>query len=260
MIQTTTSCKTPTTLTHSFSQAVPTKLPKNIDKRDLMTSGKFTEKEEMTHIYRISLENMTGRRDLDSTGLGSTVSLRNSSSDELASDGNSDGSTNRLDFIHPDEEMPVLQRSFQEEHSLNKEGRDVHLGHSNSFQISSSPDKNRYSNGSHPRRYPVEIRSGHPLPDSVRASAPNLTVSTTSNQSEKNISQSRLRRARKVITSRKSLDSGSKWLSPFFISPDGRGSSVSVTVDNDMDDMPEILGLLENVVYPSPATDTEDIS
>lgn len=125
--------KTPTSA-RSFSQ-LPTKLPKNMDSRDLTLSGKLSE--EFCFIYRISMESMTGLRELDYSE-EETISFRNSSSDEESSRsevgvsmgysgrGGSNGALHRLDYIHPlsdPDHAPIFaRRSFQEEHySANKQ-------------------------------------------------------------------------------------------------------------------------------------------
>ena len=112
----TASCKTPTSA-RSFSH-LPTKLPKNMDKRDLATSGKHGDSEELTYMYKISLENMTGRRDVESGGGFETSFMTQvSSSDVVTILSDSEGPGHRFDDIHPvfrDGDVPVMRRSFQE--------------------------------------------------------------------------------------------------------------------------------------------------
>ena len=277
MVHTTLSNKTPTT-GRSFAN-IPTKLPKNFDRRDLKHTSSANE--NLTYVYKISKENMTGRRDLDvglGGRLGSSVSLRNSSGSEesiskaeVASDDcNSDGSvhSSRMDYIHPafrDEEVPMIRRSFQEEEEEEDGERGslrnalLKKGHSNSMRLNSCSDSVSHD-ASHAsvnrseicvKHKPLQGRSSLPLTQS--AVQVKVTLPHDSKQTHH-----KLRRARKVLTSRKSLDSGSRWLYPYFPSHDdgdtSSGSCDHVTsyVAPDKDDLPEILGLLENVVYSSP--------
>ena len=94
---------------------------------------------------------------------------------------------------------------------------------------------------------PLEGRSSLPLTQSAVQVKVNLP-----HDSKQTHHKLRIRRARKVLTSRKSLDSGSRWLYPYFPSHDdgdtSSGSCDHVTsyVAPDKDDLPE------NVVYSSP--------
>ncbi len=339
MVHSAAFCKTPTSA-RSFSH-LPTKLPKNFDKRDLTTSGRFSEHEESTYIYKISLENMTGRRDFESSGtvLGSTASLRNSSSDEsmsktegvstISDEGNSDGSAHRLDFIHPivgDEEVPLIETSFQEEaspvNSLRRKDRAAHLSPSprdseeespvnslrrkaqahlnpsprdseddspvNSLRrkghtVHFSPSRSEYRGingipilpGKEFSRFPTRHGSmdSHPSNSPTRpavAPAGNVVFQVNSPPLKHKVSAahscSKLRR-RKVITSRKSLDAGSRWLYPYFTSVGDRlsgeimlGGPMAMGSGRGTHDAPEILGMLENVVYSSPDSGVHDLS
>ena len=326
------SCKTPTSA-RSFTH-LPSKLPKNFDKRDLTTSGRFSESEEAIYIYKISMENMTGRRDFESscTVPSSTTSLRNSSSDEsvcktegisiISDEGNSDGSAHRLDFIHPilgDEETPLVETSFQEDsspvNSLRRKGRVAHLTSSPRDSEEESPvnslrRKGRANLNPSPRdsedESPVnslrrKVHNVHFSPShspfhdvggipnlpagiekelnmfptrhgSVESHPSNTPTGSASGSSiafqveppHKNKlsaahSCSKLRR-RKVITSRKSLDAGSRWLYPYFNPADDRLSSDPMKSGRGSHDTPEILGQLENVVYSSPDSGIHDLS
>ena len=327
-----TFCKTPTSA-RSFSH-LPTKLPKNFDKKDFTSSGRFSEAEESTYIYKISLESMTGRRDFESstTVLESNASLRNSSSDEsvckaegvstVSDEGNSDESAHRLDFIHPilgGEEKPLVEASFQDDsspvNSLRRKGRAAHLTPSprdseedspvNSLRRRRQPHLNpsprdseddspvnslRRKQAVHFSPTPAHHRdaNGHPttLPTSIEqfSRVPTRHGSDPSHSPTKSAafpeaqphrprvsaahSCSKLRRT-KVLTSRKSLDAGSRWLYPYFSTADdnpmfgshhmtGRGGSVRS--GRGAHDAPEILGTLENVVYSSPDSGVHDLS
>lgn len=81
------------------------KMPKNIDKKGFTASDRFTESDGAHFIYKITLENMTGRRDsitstssvqfTQSTGHEDAISTTSIISEELPSDSSS------LDFVHP---------------------------------------------------------------------------------------------------------------------------------------------------------------
>lgn len=259
-------CKTPTSA-RSFSH-LPTKLPKNMDKKDLAISGRFMESEELIYIYKISMENMTGRRELEVSEMGSSVSLQDSSSDEsvckmealsVISDGcNSDNSMHRLDFIHPiiqDGDMPTIRTSFQEEcspmTSLSRKGFKSHSYQGTGTSSSPSSSTSSASSGAYDGAGGEHRKLA--VHDQVNASPPPLAHLNRSP-----VPQIKLRRARKVLTSRKSLDSGSRWLYPYSPSSDDRDASMmtnhvtrNTRPPKHVEDMPEILGLLENVVYDS---------
>lgn len=254
----TASCKTPTT-SRSLSH-LPTKLPKNMDKKDLATSGKFTE-EEFTYIYKISLENMTGRRDLDlDYGLERSVSTHNSGYDEsvcrsdvVSLNCDEPSSNGRLDYIHPifrDNDLPMRHQSFQEEgpRSFTSKQRRVNSAHLASQVSDISLTVSEYESSSPPSYVSMDTPSP---PERVSFS-----------ESPKQSPAHKLKRASRVLTSRKSLDTGSRWLYPYFSSTDNRyvgdSSMMGLMVDSRSggpnrfsEDVPEILGLLENVVYAS---------
>jgi hypothetical protein len=81
----------------------------------------------------------------------------------------------------------------------------------------------------------------------------------TSHQSIQSQPQSKLRRASKVLTSRKSLDSGSRWLYPYFQAQIGHVTDYSAQLAQFAGPgAPEVLGALENVVYSSPDSGMHD--
>lgn len=104
---------------HSTSMTnLPTKFPKNIDKKDFLTSGTYDHK-DMTYIYKISFEDMTGRRESVSS-----ESLRSSVSDEsmstrysMTEDNRSTVSPSALDNVHPILEDEELVNNFDEKSS-----------------------------------------------------------------------------------------------------------------------------------------------
>ena len=272
--------------THSMLQP-PSKFPKNIDKKDFVSSNKFSDSVmESTYVYRIDMESMTGRRDNEMPALGSSASLRHSLSDDSIShtdvvsivssdDCTSDGST--LDFIHPkDDDVPVVHTSFEEEdvpifsiaqphhshhhshhhphHHHHYHNHHHHHQHSSkgqptsrviSRETSSSFPQNR--NHSHPAVHrPVESRSNsfgpissangrssnssnhhhHPGVGLYNShfSTPLMNGQTNSFSSSttrlsppcESPSQQpvKIKRSKRVLTSRKSLDSTSRYLHP----------------------------------------------
>lgn len=308
--------KTPTALTrsHSQNQAIPSKLPKNIDKRDLISSGRFSETGDDTMcIYRIGMENMTGRRDLEFVSdIGSSTSLRNSSSEEsmsktetvsmISDECCSEGSMHTLDYIHPinpDNTIPMIHTSFEEERPITMStsshgGSGVGGGGSGGRQkeqrevtsMEQFQDGGRIHCDTSLRHTIMESGSDGQLMESesvVRGHTEGEESTMRSNgfedvnvppwqQAEPAGSQSpsrtKLRRARKVLTSRKSLDSGSRWLYPYFGSPERSAGDVPL-LNHVTDhvagrtmmysrDIPEILGMLENVVYSSPDSGMHD--
>lgn len=246
MVYTASSCKTPTSA-RSFSH-LPTRLPKNMDRRDLTTSGRFSDSDDLVYVYRISMESMTGRRDLDCEDTENPASFQCSSSDDefsrpnsvsLLSDQHSsnDGSMHRLDFIHPllpDEDTPLMHGSFQEEVVTTGLGVPERNGHPVLKQSRSHEPEGRGresrggSNGG--QHTCVELEEGQsncltvPIPSlhGVPTRAMPVTQITPAPPNSSPGPPPRLRRARKVLTSRKSLDSGSRWFSPSLSSPDGR--------------------------------------
>lgn len=328
MVHTASFCKTPTSARSYSHLPTPSKLPKNFDKKDLMTtSGRFSDSEESTYIYKISLESMTGRRDFESSVsiLGSTNSLHHSSSEEsvcknegmsvISDEGNSDGSVHQLDFIHPivgDEEVPLVHSSFQEEaspvNSLHRKVRTTHLtssprdseeespvnslrrkprGHFNpsprdsgeddspvnSLQrkghtIHFSPSRSQFKDLSSIPILPSHLeKEFYRMPSRHRSMEGHASGGSSSSQKNKVSaahSCSKLRR-RKVITSRKSLDAGSRWLYPYFTPADDRLSGEMMgggptRSGMGTHDVPEVLGTLENVVYSSPDSGIHDLS
>lgn len=312
MVHTANSCKTPTSA-RSFSH-LPTRLPKNVDIRDLTSSNRYSD--DLSYIYKISMENMTGMRDPELDETESSMSFRNSSSDEesVRSEGvpvnfgerSSNGGLNRFDFIHPvlpDDRPSLMCRSFQEEKVPAK--RKVQLqrrcaSYSDADIASSNKGRSRLttvhsleSNDETSLRVPVRSvpapalhsplmnRSMHmwttppgtdspPLPPRARwqNTPPVITTSVGSPPLPK------LRRSRKVLTSRESLDSTSRWLHPSLSSPDERlmgeqvdqrghrttrvGGYAAQNFDRSTSDngsaagymrSHEVLGQLENVVY-----------
>ena len=266
-------------LTSSVSQPVP-KLPKNIDKRDFLNSSKFSSDYgvDATYVYRIDLESMTGRRDVETPALGSTTSLRHSLSDDSISrtdvvsiassdDCTSEGST--LDFIHPkDDYIPVIHTSFEEDdpaplggHTHNHHHGSYHGNHHHSqyYQSKGTSSRNisressssfpHHRNHSHSAHRTVEVRSNsfgpasssnggnssrsngssgglstpygsqYSAPGSVSASGSGLDSTRLSpppplRGSDGSFSQVKIKRSKKVLTSRKSLDSNSRYLHP----------------------------------------------
>ncbi len=271
----TTSSKTPTT-SNRFSHL--TKLPKNIDKKDLNSSGRYsTDSADTIFVYKISIENMTGRGLDSGSVMGSTMSLHNSSSEESVSktevisiisseDGNSDGST--LDIIHPevsDEDIPSFTHTcFEGEESpvSSPYRRGVSLIVNSERSSSLDEDeqaRQRHHSSSH-QHTTVESNGHYNIYDHITSHqlSVNGNASKSSSLSPPH-SNSRLKRSRKVITGRKSLDAGSRWLNPSS-KPQSMINHRSSQVSRNRypNDMPEILGMLENVVYSSP--ESEDLS
>ena len=69
-----------------------------------------------------------------------------------------------------------------------------------------------------------------------------------------------------MITSRKSLDAGSRWLYPYFTPADDRlsgemmGGGPMRSGGMGTHEVPEVLGTLENMVYSSPDSGIHDLS
>ena len=230
-----------------------------MERKDLISSGRYnSEAGDMTCIYKIGMENMTGRKDTDLAGFGSSISLGNSSNEDSVSrsevisiasseDCNSEGSTPMLDYIHPVFKDDI-RTSFEVEDS----------------PIAFSPSRKALSVTSGIFSSPDIMIHNEIAPDSDEFNefSPSHDISRHSS------SPTKLRRARKVLTSRKSLESGSRWLNPYFASSSER-PGVEALLSNHMTNHmtgssnnrgAEVLGALENVTYTSPNNSEDDFS
>lgn len=119
MIQSNTA-KTPTP-TRPCSM-VPTKFPKNIDKKDFSSSTRLNEVSGLMYIYRITMQKMTGRiRSESSSSLTSSQTLHRSGSDEISirtSVSEIIAEEDSLDDVHPilgEDDQPLMMSSFGSE-------------------------------------------------------------------------------------------------------------------------------------------------
>lgn len=120
--------KTPTSA--KPNSVFPTKFPKNIDKKDFTASGRLSENMGMTHIYKITMENMIGRRDSFASNIlrsGSDDSVSRTSVSEILSVHSEDiqSDTSSLDFVHPtveESEEPLMMSSFADESHMGRKG------------------------------------------------------------------------------------------------------------------------------------------
>lgn len=147
----------PISKTHSSSITnLPAKFPKNIDKKDFLTSGTYDHK-NMTYIYKISFEDMTGRREsMTDTTLRNSVSYESMSTRySITDDDRSRSYPSALDDVHPimeDEEQGLIHsfgdKNKDQSSSLEEDGPDydhldspILLKSLQGFQTS-SPDEN----------------------------------------------------------------------------------------------------------------------
>ncbi|XP_064396401.1 GTPase-activating Rap/Ran-GAP domain-like protein 3 isoform X3 [Halichondria panicea] len=123
----------PISKTHSSSVTnLPAKFPKNIDKKDFLTSGTYDHK-NMTFIYKISFEDMTGRREsMTETPLRNSVSYDSMSTGySITEDERRGVYPSALDDVHPimeDEEQGLISsfgdKSKDELSALEDDGPD----------------------------------------------------------------------------------------------------------------------------------------
>ena len=106
------------------SPIVPTKFPKNIDKKDFTSSTHLSEVSDLTYIYRITMQKMTGRSRSESvSSITNSQALNRSGSDELtntcrASVSEIISEEDSLDNVHPileDDDRPIMMVSFGSE-------------------------------------------------------------------------------------------------------------------------------------------------
>ena len=106
------------------SPIVPTKFPKNIDKKDFTSSTRLNEVSGLTYIYRITMQKMTGRSRSESvSSFTSSQALHRSGSDELtttctASVSEIISEEDSLANVHPileDDDRPIMMVSFGSE-------------------------------------------------------------------------------------------------------------------------------------------------
>ena len=120
--------RTPTSA--KSNPSIPTKFPKNIDKRDFTASGRLCENLGMTYVYKITMENMIGRQDSFASNIlrsGSDDSVSRTSISEVLSVHSEDiqSDTSSLDFVHPtleETEEPLMMGSFAEESPPGRKG------------------------------------------------------------------------------------------------------------------------------------------
>ena len=272
------SNKTPTSV-RSFN--IPSKLPKNVDKKDfvasgkLMASGKNSEGSTVNFIYKINMENMTGRKDLDTGLLEGSVSLQNSGSEEsvsrtefvfmIPSDSADD---NSLDYIYPvleDEDVPMIKTSFegdQESIVISSPYRRTLSDRVAQFTKDDlAHENNRYTDvGS--ERNKLEIVSSGDLSRQTNSSMFKPIFSSYSSPSipsESSPYQGGKFRS-KVVTSRNSLETRSQWSNPYLPPPAKRDQGLPYHGNacgySRMDrcgngDVTEVLGVLKKVVYSS---------
>ena len=142
MIQSTVA-KTPTPTRPS--PLIPTKFPKNIDKKDFTSSTRLNEVTGLTYIYRITLQKMTGRiRTESQSSLSSSHTLHRSGSDEISirtSVSEIITEEDSLDYVHPileDNDSPLMMSSFGSE-SPPDTGLRSHSSNKSSWDRKSSP-------------------------------------------------------------------------------------------------------------------------
>lgn len=104
----------PISKAHSSSMTnLPTKFPKNIDKKDFLTSGTYDRK-DMTYIYKISFEDMTGRESVSELPRSSVSDESMSPRYSMTEDDRSTVSPAALDYVHPILEDEELVNNFDE--------------------------------------------------------------------------------------------------------------------------------------------------
>ena len=100
---------------------MPIKFPKNIDKKDFLTSGVFADTKGLVSVYKIMLESMTGKRESSSESIHTSVSddsMSRYSITESTIEERTTVSPPTLDYVHPileDNENPSnILNSFDE--------------------------------------------------------------------------------------------------------------------------------------------------